>query len=372
MTPILRAQDIRVTYRDHTLLDVPDLTLAEGEVFVTIGPNGAGKSTLLRVLAALQRPKRGWLYFRGNRIPWRRALSYRRRIAVVLQDPLLLSMSVYRNVALGLYLRGRWGAPVRKRVMHWLDQFHVAHLAHRPGHSLSGGEAQRVALARAFALEPDILFLDEPFAGLDMPTHLEILADLRRVLRETGCTTFLVTHDRDEALALADRVAVMLEGSIKQVGTVDDVFLHPVSEEVAAFVGVENRIPAHIVSARGGRTHVLLPGGERVEVLGEFDGTGDCLFCVRPEEIRLHPMSSAPLPPNSLRGRVVQSISLGTQVRVIVAMGETLWRVEVSRSTWRHLHLKEGDDVYITIPPQSIHLLTGSAAVTQGKDTPYP
>ncbi len=357
MTPILRAQDIRVVYRDHTLLKVSDLTLEEGEIFVTIGPNGAGKSTLLRVLAALQRPQQGRLSFRGEDISWRRALSYRRRIAVVLQDPLLLSMSVYRNVALGLYLRGRWGKSVRSQVEHWLTQFQVAHLAHRPAHTLSGGEAQRVTLARAFALEPNILFLDEPFSGLDMPTRLDILADLRRVIQETGCTTFLVTHDRDEALALADRVAVLFRGHIHQVGTVDQVFQHPKSEEIAAFVGVENRVPARIYTTENGRVYAQFPWGERIEAMGHLPVGTECLVCVRPEDIDLYPKTAPLKHQNTLQGFVVRSISLGTQVRVVVSTGGTHWHVLISRSAWRRLHLKEKTPVRLLIPPDAVHLL---------------
>lgn len=164
MRVLLRAEGLQVRLGGRLVLAVPELTVHEGEVFAVLGPNGAGKSTLLRVLAALQTPQQGRLSFRGQEVPWRRALAYRRRVAVVLQAPLLLGMNAYANVALGLWLRGRRGATARRQALEWLARFQVEHLADRPAHTLSGGEAQRVALARAFAPEPEVLFLDEPFS----------------------------------------------------------------------------------------------------------------------------------------------------------------------------------------------------------------
>lgn len=356
MKTLLRAEDIRVSQSRRTVLAVPQIEVREGEVFAVIGPNGAGKSTLLRVLAALQPPQQGRLFFRGRRVPWRRALAYRRRLAVVLQDPLLLSLSVFHNVALGLLLRGCWGKALRQRVTYWLEQFQVAHLAARPGLSLSGGEAQRVALARAFALEPEVLFLDEPFAGLDMPTRLAILTDLRRVLQETGLTTFLVTHDRDEALALADRVAVLFEGRLAQVGPVEEVFLHPADERIAAFVGVENRVPARIVGRRNGWVRLRFPGGAEIEVAASFSEGEEALVCVRPEEIELTPAETCPAA-QTLRGQVTQSVPLGLQVRVEVAVAGAVWRVLLPRSRWRRLDLRPQQTVCLHIRPDRAHLL---------------
>lgn len=356
MNPLLRAEGIQVLLARRTVLAVPQIEVKGGEVFVAIGPNGAGKSTLLRVLAALQPPQRGKLFFRGRRVSWRRALAYRRRLAVVLQEPLLLSMSVFHNVALGLLLRGRRGRPVRQRVMYWLEQFQVAYLAERSALALSGGEAQRVALARAFAAEPEMLFLDEPFSGLDMPTRLAILADLRRVLQETGLTTFLVTHDRDEALALADRVAVLFEGRLAQVGPVEEVFMHPAHERIAAFVGVENRVPAHIVERASGRVRVRFPWGDEIEIAASVWWSGEALVCVRPEEIELLP--GEPCEGGQvLRGQVVQSVPLGMQVRVEVAAAGVIWRVLLPRSHWRRLDLRERRSVCLRIPPDRAHLL---------------
>ncbi|NPA91262.1 MAG: ABC transporter ATP-binding protein [Chloroflexi bacterium] len=353
MNPILEAHNIRVTYEDQHALDVPELVIQEGEVFVVIGPNGAGKSTLLRTLAALQRPHRGALTFRGRPISWGNTLAYRRRIAVVLQRPLLLNTSVYRNVALGLYLRGIWGRRAREKVVHWLDQFRVGHLAQRNALELSGGEAQRVALARAFVLEPDILFLDESFTGLDMPTRQDLLTDLRRVLGQTQTTVFLVTHDREEARALADRVAVLMEGRIRQLGPVEEVFTRPVDEAVAAFVGVENRFPARVRDVQGEWVWVEVSPQVTLAVRGPAPQRREVLLCVRPEDIRLRGEKG----PNTWPGHIEEVIPQGSLVRVHLRVGPHTWRVLLPRREWRQLRARAGASVFLDISPDDVHLI---------------
>lgn len=361
MNAVLEAHDIRVTHGGRTVLEVPHLALPRGKVLAVIGPNGSGKSTLLRVLAALQRPARGTLTFHGHALSWRNTLAYRRRIAVILQDPLLLSLSAYRNAALGLHLRGVWGSAARERVQAWLNRFRVGHLAARPAHTLSGGEAQRVALARAFVLEPEVLFLDEPFAGLDTPTRLEILPDLRRILRDTGTTALFVTHDRDEALTLADQVAVLLGGRLRQVATPERVFSHPADAEVAAFVGVENVLPARVVAHRGGLSRLDL-GGVALNAVGEWPA-GDRVFaCIRPEDLTLRPgqemAPSATDAANALPGRIADIIPLGSQVRVHVQVAEVTLRALIPRRAWRDLRLREGVRVTLTVEPGTVHVIS--------------
>ena len=167
-------------------------------------------------------------------------LLNRRRIAVVFQDALLFNMSVWDNVALGLKLRGIKGAEAEARARHWLERFGISHLAKRPARTLSGGEAKRASLARAFVLNPEILFLDEPFNSLDAPTRQTLLGDFQAVLHETGITTVMVTHDRNEALALADRIAVLLDGRIRIIGAPQEVFSCTGDEEIARFIDVGN------------------------------------------------------------------------------------------------------------------------------------
>lgn len=211
----LLARDILVWRNDRAILDVPSLSVRPGDIVAVLGVNGAGKSMLLKVLALLEKPDRGDVYIAGVKA-WsgKDILSMRRRLGVVFQEPLLLRGTALYNASLGLRLRGVRRAEASRRALKWLDTFGVGRCAHQDVVTLSGGEAQRVSLARVFALEPEILFLDEPFSSLDPPSRTALLRELAAVLLETGITTVFVTHDLDEVPGLATRVIAMREGRI--------------------------------------------------------------------------------------------------------------------------------------------------------------
>ena len=260
--PVLEALGIRVVRGGRTVLDVPGLAVPPAEVLALIGPNGAGKSTLLRVLGLLESPGAGEVRFRGTAVAPRAALAVRRRMASVFQEALLADTTVRENVALGLRFRGEGGPAATKRVGEWLERFGIAHLAERRARTLSGGEAQRAALARALVMEPEVLLLDEPFSSLDPPTREGLIDDLGRILREERTTAVLVTHDRGEALALGDRVGVLMGGRLLQVDGAAQVFRAPATEEIARFVGVETILDCRVIEGGGDRS-VLEAGGQR-------------------------------------------------------------------------------------------------------------
>ena len=220
-------------------------------------------------------------------------------MAVVFQEALLLDTSVAENVATGLKLRGVARAERERRVSTWLERFGIAHLARRSARSLSGGEAQRVSLARAFALDPEALLLDEPFSALDAPTRAAVTADLMAVVRSTQTTTVMVTHDLDEALALGDRVGVLIGGQLRQIGPPEEVFATPADAEVAGFVGVETIVSGVVVAQDEGRL--------RSPVLAAVDGY------VRPADPGVaHPNQGLALPERGhrhlLEANVVRSV----------------------------------------------------------------
>ena len=238
---VVEGRDLVVVLGGQQVLDVPGFAVREGEVMMIIGPNGSGKTTLLLTLALLLKPASGTVLYRGRPIVGTRtALQQRRKLAVVFQEPLLLNSSVLDNVLLGLKLRGVPGEEIKPRAERWLERFGILPLAKRQARLLSGGEAKRTSLARAFALEPEVLFLDEPFMALDSPTRQGLFDDFERVLRETKTTVLMVTHDRDEATILGDRVAVIMDGKVRQIGTPANVFAAPVDEQVAEFVKIRN------------------------------------------------------------------------------------------------------------------------------------
>ncbi|HEX2996995.1 MAG TPA: ATP-binding cassette domain-containing protein, partial [Anaerolineales bacterium] len=226
---------------EHPALQFEHLAIEDGEVLAVVGPNGAGKSTLLLTLARLLRPERGEIRFNGKQASAESDTVYRRRIALVMQDPLLFDASVFDNVASGLRFRGIAKDEILRKVPLWLERLGVEHLVKRRAGQLSGGEAQRVSLARALVLEPQLLLLDEPFSALDPPTRSRLLDDLGALLKETVTTTVFVTHDLPEAAQLAGRIAVIIGNRLRQVGSPEVVFASPADEEVAGFVNHKNR-----------------------------------------------------------------------------------------------------------------------------------
>jgi tungstate transport system ATP-binding protein len=237
-TDLLTLRNLSVRRGGRRVLEIGELAVQQHEVLAVVGPNGAGKSSLLLVLARLLRPERGELLFNGQPAGGESDLAYRRRLALVLQDPLLFDASVFENVASGLRFRGLPPKEIQPRVRLWLERLGISHLERRRAKELSGGEGQRVSLARALVLEPELLLLDEPFGALDPPTRSRLLEDLGQILPAAQTTTILITHDLKEAARLASRVVVMLDGRNVQIGPPQSVFDRPANAEVAAFLGI--------------------------------------------------------------------------------------------------------------------------------------
>lgn len=236
MENLIEINNLQIKRNERVVLDVENLSIPRGETLTIVGPNGAGKSTLLLALAHLLKPTRGDIQFDGKSITQWNDLEYRRKISFVFQVPLLMDMSVEQNVALGLKFRGVSKVETQERVGRWIKAMGIESLSKRRASQLSGGEAQRVSLARAFVLEPELLLLDEPFAALDPPTRTKLLEDLSAILSEDHRTAVFVTHNLNEAAKLSHRIAVVIGGVMRQVGTVRQIKSHPADETVRAFL----------------------------------------------------------------------------------------------------------------------------------------
>ena len=357
---ILEGRELQMQYAGASILDVPVVAVGQGEILALIGPNGAGKSTLLRILGLLERPTAGVVLFRGQAIHWggRDLLSVRRRFACVFQEPLLCDASVEANVGLGLWLRRRPRTEVAPQVGLWLNRLGIGHLATRQARTLSGGEAQRTSLARAFALRPEILLLDEPFAALDPPTRAELLGQLQDLLRQEGCTTIFVTHDREEALRLGDRIAVIMDGRICQIGRPSEVFGHPASEEVARFVGVETILDGCVTGKRDGLLSIEI-GGARIEALGKAAVGERILVCLRPEDLvirRRGDHTAQESARNHLEGLVEEATRLEAQYRVQIACGPQVVAL-VTKQSFEEMGLCPGMQVVVTFKASAVHLI---------------
>lgn len=233
---MIQIKDLLIQRNGRNVLRMDSLDVQRGETLAVIGPNGAGKSTLLLGLARLLRIARGEIVVDGCSLADCNDLEYRRKLAFVFQDPLLMDMSVEDNIALGLRFRGAPRDEVHARVGKWMKAMGVDSLAKRRAGQLSGGEAQRVSLARAFVLDPKLLLMDEPFSAVDPQTRSQLLRDLSSLLAQDHRTTVFVTHNLKEAAQMGDRVAVIIGGELKQVGTPEQLKSDPVDEMVRSFL----------------------------------------------------------------------------------------------------------------------------------------
>jgi tungstate transport system ATP-binding protein len=353
MRGIIEARRLAVLRGGRAIVRVDRFEIEEGETLALLGPNGAGKTTLVLALAALLASD-GELLFRGA--PVSDMVAYRRRIAVVFQRPLLLDRSVLENAALGLALRGVTRRERERRAEEVLEKLGIAHLARRPAAALSGGEAQRVSIARSLAVRPEVIFLDEPFAGLDAPTHEKAIADLANAVRSERLTSVLVTHDRDEALSLADRVAVLIDGRLREVDRADTIFAAPADPDVAAFVGVENILSARVTSSDAELTQVAL--GERtIEVTATPpEGEEFPLIGIPPDDIVIARQATATSARNAFAGRILRVEPIGRRVRVVLDCGFPLVAHVTHRSA-RELALRPGEQVIASFKATTPHLL---------------
>jgi tungstate transport system ATP-binding protein len=353
---LLTLHDVAVHYGDRVALQRASLEIYAGDILALIGPNGAGKSTLLRVMGMLQRPNNGAVFFRGQNALNGSPLELRRRIATVFQEPLLLNATVYQNAALGLKLRGISQVQIDQRLGPWLQRLDIAHLAACSARTLSGGEAQRTSLARALVLEPALLLLDEPFSALDPASREVLLRDFQRIVKETAITTVFVTHDRQEAFALANRVGVLKQGYLVQLGSREDVFLRPERESVAEIVGIENRLTGVVETSDGDCVTIKINDGSFC-AKGRFSPGTKVVACIHPEELSLSRAYGEANDLNRLKGQVI-TVSPGmTHHRLSLRCNGFDLIALVEGRELNDRTLSEGDEVTAVFSPAAVHVI---------------
>ncbi|HKB28297.1 MAG TPA: ABC transporter ATP-binding protein [Candidatus Limnocylindrales bacterium] len=293
-----------------------NLDAERGEFVSFLGPSGCGKTTTLRMIAGFELPSAGTVVLDGTDITYLRPNG--RNVGMVFQNYALFpNMTVADNIGFGLKVRKRPGAQIKKRVGELLKLINLPDKGSRFPYQLSGGQQQRIALARALAFEPTVLLLDEPLSALDAKIRVALRLEIRTIQRQLGITTVYVTHDQEEALSLSDRVVVMSEGRIEQVGTPFEIYNFPSTPFVASFVGTLSLVPGSVVDSGAG---ALTIGGQPIRIAKRFEGAAgrSVTLALRPEMVSLGVGADGM---NRVTGRVTDVSFLGSIVRIRVALG---------------------------------------------------
>ncbi len=314
-TDLVVLDDVKKTYGALTVIDALSLTIRAGEFVVLLGPSGSGKTTCLRLIAGMIQPDAGRIMVAGRDVST--APMHKRNIGMVFQNySLFTHMTVAQNVAYPLRVRGVSASETRRRVAEALDMIQLSTIAGRRPDQLSGGQQQRVALARALVFNPDVLLLDEPLSALDRVLREEMQLELRRIHKDTGKTMICVTHDRAEALTMADRIIVMRDGRIVQDDPPRTIYERSNSRFVAEFLGETNVVP--LIVQRTGAGHTATDAAGRSLLLSVLDesmvGAVDCV--IRVENLALSPAGQSSA--NTWRGVVTDALFLGDAVRLTV------------------------------------------------------
>ncbi len=337
------------------------LTIREGEFFSLLGPSGCGKTTTLRMIAGFELPTRGEIRIHGR--PMGDTPPYRRPVNTVFQNYALFPhMTVFENVAFGLEMEGVPKDEIRRRVQEALALVQLPGMENRKPRQLSGGQQQRVALARALVKRPEVLLLDEPLGALDLKLRKAMQLELKHIQHQVGITFIYVTHDQEEALTMSDRIAVMNQGRVLQVGTPVEIYEAPANRFVADFIGESNLVEGRLARLEGDVATVAVDGvalparhhGQRLAVDQQVT------FALRPEKIGLlPPAEQPPAGQAAIPGQVEESVYIGTDTRYIVRIGDrTRMVVRMQNLTHQNaVHFRPGDPVLLTWDPTVARIL---------------
>jgi spermidine/putrescine transport system ATP-binding protein len=353
-------QDVTKRYGAVVAVDSLSLQIRDGEFFSLLGPSGCGKTTTLRMIAGLETPTEGSLRIHGIEMGDRPA--FQRPVNTVFQSYALFPhMSVAENIAFGLKMKKVPGAEIAPRVDEALRMVRLEGFGDRRPRQLSGGQQQRVALARALINRPQVLLLDEPLGALDLKLRKEMQLELKHLRQQVGITFIYVTHDQEEALVMSDRIAVMHQGHILQVGTPTEIYERPTTRFVADFIGETNFLKGTLTSVSGELGAVRLEGGVEVTGRAPASHNGDAVsLSVRPEKIRISD-DSLEGRPNAFRVRVADVAYVGSDTRIRIRMvnGAQLdvWEPNNLSTVDKDAYYAPGDEAWIAWEPYNALIL---------------
>lgn len=351
---MIEFENVFLTLGDFKLEDV-SFEVKRGEYFIIVGPSGAGKTIIIEAIAGLHQPDRGRILVRGEDVTV--LPPEKRRISLVYQDySLFPHMTVFENVAYGLRRLGRPKNEIAKEVGEMLERFGINHLKERNPLTLSGGEQQRVAIARSIIVNPQILLMDEPFSALDPASRDIFISDMKKVQAEEDLTIVQVSHSRDEVYALADNIAVIIDGRLECIGDVGDVFDRPATIETARFTGIENMFEATVVSKENGVALIDI-GGRGITAVTDSEPGEEVMACIRGTDITILKCdgteSSAR---NRFDGKVTDIHFNGPVAKIGIDCGFYIVAVITDRSV-KELGIKKGEDIAISFKATAVHII---------------
>ncbi|MDY6911514.1 MAG: ABC transporter ATP-binding protein [Chloroflexota bacterium] len=335
-----------------------NLEINSGDVFALIGPTGAGKTTLIRLIDLLDLPASGRIVFDGIDVTRSRShrLKARRRMAYVQQKPLVFNMNVFDNIACGLKWRHEGREAIRQKVNDTLELVEMSEYKDRDARTLSGGETQRIAIARALVTEPEVLLLDEPTANLDTVSTVKIEMVLEKIIETRLTAIFMSTHDLSQGQRLADRIGVLIDGEMLQVGIPEDVFRSPRDKRVADFVGVGNILAGIVTEKRDGDLADINVNGNTIQALSD-NAVGDMVWAlIRPEDVTFALSKTSTSARNVFEGPISKITPVGTLARVEIDCGFPLMGIVTIRSL-EEMDMRQGKPLYASFKATAIHVI---------------
>ena len=349
---MIRVKDISNNWGEFELKNV-SLEVKQGEYFVILGPTGSGKTLLLELIVGLYIPNKGKIFIEGKDITYE--VPEKRNLGFLYQDySLFPHFSVRKNIEYGMKLRNMSKTEIDNKLKELSKMFKIQNLMHRDVTTLSGGEQQRVALARALATNPKVLLLDEPFSALDENTKANLISEMKELHRKEGITFIHVTHSQEEAMILADRIGIIMNGTIAQIGTPEEIFYKPKTKEIARFVKIENIWEGKVIEKRNEEIVIEIKGKKIVAISNHFKVGDEVRLIIRPEDVVIGEGNTSAR--NVFKGVVSDVIKHGFYNIVRVDCG---FQVEaaVTKQSIENLNIKEGKNIDIFFKATSIQVI---------------